>query len=129
MWSGFSSEIETVPLTYCYTRKSEVACGAASHLRLKHLLLCRCSNLIPRRMWSGFSSEIETCVTGSAQVDTHTCRMWSGFSSEIETPLWLVLLSTRLCRMWSGFSSEIETKQCQCCNSKVEKSHVERLLI
>jgi len=42
-----------------------VACGAASHLRLK-LPLCRgIVNSTIGRMWSGFSSEIETDVDGS----------------------------------------------------------------
>src|SRR6266516_1520696 len=59
MWSGFSSEIETLDIT----TRMQSSWG---------------------RMWSGFSSEIETL---SLWVYCHSlvCRMWSGFSSEIET--------------------------------------------
>ncbi len=62
-----------------------VACGAASHLRLKRRVrVCfPCARL--RRMWSGFSSEIETPGVVSQQWPGDS-RMWSGFSSEIETP-------------------------------------------
>jgi len=35
MWSGFSSEIETDAIPAASAPKVEVACGAASHLRLK----------------------------------------------------------------------------------------------
>ncbi len=60
MWSGFSSEIETGNMPGESQEKHLVACGAASHLRLK--LITNLSNLrnLCGRMWSGFSSEIET---------------------------------------------------------------------
>src|SRR6266851_5201864 len=85
MWSGFSSEIETKQNS---TRKkycSCVACGAASHLRLKRFIRKVLGSTKYRRMWSGFSSEIETGrQRGIVRIITY-CRMWSGFSSEIET--------------------------------------------
>src|SRR6266849_3591240 len=37
-----------------------VACGAASHLRLKQYIAPPCQHHQSCRMWSGFSSEIET---------------------------------------------------------------------
>ncbi len=60
MWSGFSSEIETIANPNYEDVIDKVACGAASHLRLKHI--DKSENLVSsvRRMWSGFSSEIET---------------------------------------------------------------------
>src|SRR5216683_1475094 len=61
MWSGFSSEIETV----------------SRRLHEKQRLL--------RRMWSGFSSEIETGLNQLQARALLPSRMWSGFSSEIET--------------------------------------------
>ncbi len=39
--------------------ESKVACGAASHLRLKFPRNQRATWWARRRMWSGFSSEIE----------------------------------------------------------------------
>src|SRR5258708_7904057 len=89
MWSGFSSEIETTEppvcsivlslshverllirdlntfMPCCSTWLSTVACGAASHLRLKLLQRLHCSYGGRGRMWSGFSSEIET-LSGAA---------------------------------------------------------------
>ncbi len=61
----------------------EVACGAASRLRLKHPNDVLTRKNFRRRMWSGFSSEIETFATDAAW-DVFVRRMWSGFSSEIE---------------------------------------------
>src|SRR6266567_4197993 len=37
MWSGFSSEIETYNIIHGKNLQFLVACGAASHLRLKHI--------------------------------------------------------------------------------------------
>ncbi len=39
-----------------------VACGAASHLRLKQQVALPSQEHHLRRMWSGFSSEIETVL-------------------------------------------------------------------
>src|SRR5216683_982269 len=39
MWSGFSSEIETKCVHSLAQPNCKVACGAASHLRLKHMLI------------------------------------------------------------------------------------------
>ncbi len=84
MWSGFSSEIETGagrgggPLCFW------VACGAASHLRLKPPDRAARGEDCLGRMWSGFSSEIETSGRDRRRQVTRR-RMWSGFSSEIET--------------------------------------------
>ncbi len=61
MWSGFSSEIETHVDNRDVKPRLSVACGAASHLRLKLAMLKGCQGKVARRMWSGFSSEIETC--------------------------------------------------------------------
>src|SRR5216683_2813266 len=62
MWSGFSSEIETEFQRYFTIDHLKVACGAASHLRLK--LIEALIDYIQKqgRMWSGFSSEIETYI-------------------------------------------------------------------
>ncbi len=62
MWSGFSSEIETGNYQATYSGSDEVACGAASHLRLKRLQQELLYGVGLRRMWSGFSSEIETLL-------------------------------------------------------------------
>src|SRR5229473_1781016 len=84
MWSGFSSEIETSCCQRGGMTVYRVACGAASHLRLKQrnespgntglLVACGAAShlrlklpvwvwgivIVAGRMWSGFSSEIET---------------------------------------------------------------------
>ncbi len=60
MWSGFSSEIETDDDSNVAANSGGVACGAASHLRLKPINSPVTQQLIKCRMWSGFSSEIET---------------------------------------------------------------------
>src|SRR6266567_183058 len=61
LWSGFSSEIETISINLLHRRHHRVACGAASHLRLKpQVNTFQELNMVLRRMWSGFSSEIET---------------------------------------------------------------------
>ncbi len=60
MWSGFSSEIETRSCRPSGGLVAVVACGAASHLRLKRLLCGASAGVNLGRMWSGFSSEIET---------------------------------------------------------------------
>ncbi len=84
MWSGFSSEIETIASidhtlyiilvacgaashlrlkqvhTYKIAVRWDVACGAASHLRLKPRFYPYNLTIPHSRMWSGFSSEIET---------------------------------------------------------------------
>src|SRR6266567_3687602 len=62
MWSGFSSEIETLWPGRERRRGRCVACGAASRLRLK--LACAVGSVVRPggRMWSGFSSEIETSM-------------------------------------------------------------------
>ncbi len=104
MWSGFSSEIETRPLCTCVAHVYPVACGAASHLRLK-LVFWGCGDAY------------------------YQSRMWSGFSSEIETMRRGVTPSMTTCRMWSGFSSEIETLKKDVAGLPVFVSHVERLLI
>ncbi len=82
----------------------EVACGAASRLRLKRLI---------------------DMIFGSQRVR----RMWSGFSSEIETRLTLSRVTVTRRRMWSGFSSEIETYEDELRLSASIPSHVERLLV
>ncbi len=81
-----------------------VACGAASHLRLKLREYILRFLIFGSRMWSGFSSEIET-------LSRHAIIGMSGR------------------RMWSGFSSEIETTNVQCGSTGALRSHVERLLI
>src|SRR6266700_4103384 len=128
MWSGFSSEIET--LFWEWQPESHSS-----------------------RMWSGFSSEIETCRFGCNK-ERRTSRMWSGFSSEIETKRIgscerlqcrvACGAASRLrlkpsyknvkphswhCRMWSGFSSEIETQIWKLLPHLPHTSHVERLLV
>src|SRR5216683_758354 len=60
MWSGFSSEIETIIDQAAVIEEDAVACGAASHLRLKPLMSAPPADTTLCRMWSGFSSEIET---------------------------------------------------------------------
>ncbi len=60
MWSGFSSEIETQEGGRDNVFLIPVACGAASHLRLKRNKGRRLRRVLQGRMWSGFSSEIET---------------------------------------------------------------------
>ena len=58
-----------------------VACGAASHLRLKLREDPAIDDARQRRMWSGFSSEIET-TRRLLPLPLMPGRMWSGFSSE-----------------------------------------------
>src|SRR5216683_3232150 len=103
MWSGFSSEIETGIQGDTSPQVPPVACGAASHLRLKH---------------------------GGARGPGggNNSRMWSGFSSEIETLSRHAIIGMSGRRMWSGFSSEIETTNVQCGSTGALRSHVERLL-
>ncbi len=60
MWSGFSSEIETKWEGRVELTQGVVACGAASHLRLKPIAERQHHRQHAGRMWSGFSSEIET---------------------------------------------------------------------
>src|SRR6266851_2572073 len=59
MWSGFSSEIEIQRQTTSRCNGVSVACGAASHLRLKSIDQAAKGLQVWCRMWSGFSSEIE----------------------------------------------------------------------
>src|SRR5260370_30961077 len=86
-----------------------VACGAASHLRLKLAIPMPKLKTCKRRMWSGFSSEIET--RGALhQRRMHPGRMWSGFSFEIETYHAPHPISHSPCSHW-GAPSPLKLKQ------------------
>src|SRR6266851_3089805 len=129
MWSGFSSEIETQTLRAGLATGQLVACGAASHLRLKpHLGYCPLTK-DGSRMWSGFSSEIETgCLSSPAQLLRGVA---CGAASHLRLKPEIYELNTMMawCRMWSGFSSEIETHITGVWVGTLTLSHVERLLI
>src|SRR6266700_3239020 len=86
-----------------------VACGAASHLRLKPGLTVGYLVLAGSRMWSGFSSEIETShfLAGATPVFFVACGAASHLRLKPGTNVSYSCLS--IGRMWSGFSSEIET--------------------
>ncbi len=75
MWSGFSSEIETIIDQAAVIEEDAVACGAASHLRLKPLMSAPPADTTLCRMWSGFSSEIETttCIQNCEEANTVAC--------------------------------------------------------
>ncbi len=60
---GAASHLRLKRLDVCpASRAGQVACGAASHLRLKPGLIEASHESIIGRMWSGFSSEIETVI-------------------------------------------------------------------
>src|SRR6266699_796614 len=105
MWSGFSSEIETRDAHPRMGRPRQVACGAASHLRLKQ--------------WQALSARSQIIVA-------------CGAASHLRLkPVVLIMRASlhTLRRMWSGFSSEIETYHFRHDGRYCLKSHVERLLI
>ncbi len=110
-------------------RGPDVACGAASHLRLKLRVLCRSNGLAIGRMWSGFSSEIETKKT--SQSVSSRQRVACGAASHLRLKPGDRSIVARLAdrRMWSGFSSEIETEILSTSSAGPPGSHVERLLI
>src|SRR6266567_2930109 len=105
MWSGFSSEIETSISVTVPSETSQVACGAASHLRLK-LCYPRLHFLIALSVACGAASHLrlKLCLNRASNRDGHS-------------------------RMWSGFSSEIETNTSAAVTVNTTVSHVERLLI
>src|SRR6266700_3338824 len=134
MWSGFSSEIETQLPYSSSSALCCVACGAASHLRLKHVEAAR-KVLGSIDVACGAASHLRLKRRASLSYRvSRLSRMWSGFSSEIVTPTVLLNYSLTACvacgaashlrlkpiensssrsietsRMWRGFSSEIET--------------------
>src|SRR6266567_8865724 len=108
MWSGFSSEIETVNSRAGAIPTRHVACGAASRLRLKRFsdtgldideqVACGAASRLrlkpmevrraqpEREVACGAASRLRLKLCHKLCYG-HTCisRMWSGFSSEIET--------------------------------------------
>src|SRR6266699_748215 len=110
MWSGFSSEIETGNYQATYSGSDEVACGAASHLRLKRLQQELLYGVGLRRMWSGFSSEIETVLWGKSHLPTTKVACGAASHLRLKRLDRPRTLDTSGSRMWSGFSSEIETR-------------------
>src|SRR5713101_50136 len=131
-----------------------VACGAASHLRLKHRLYHPGQNARVCRMWSGFSSEIETKLLDSdinyenvvacgaashlrlkhediedAAALVHVVACGAASHLRLKLFAFQVQKSRQGSRMWSGFSSEIETDNVLAPFPLDRKSHVERLLI
>ncbi len=128
MWSGFSSEIETPTKCSQSTAHCSVACGAASHLRLKHEHVH--VGKLPTDVACGAASHLRLKqLIDVWEGQCHVSRMWSGFSSEIETVSRLWTGWARRGRMWSGFSSEIETPNVGGDRDGPSMSHVERLLI
>src|SRR5260370_26126723 len=59
VWRGLACVIESL-LCKRIDHTHSVACGAASHLRLKQEIIYHIGREGEGRMWSGFSSEIET---------------------------------------------------------------------
>src|SRR5216683_116001 len=110
MWSGFSSEIET-PLAIIYAYAPVVvACGAASHLRLKppltpliiqsfHCVACGAASHLRLKLLSRLRL-----------LQMSHGRMWSGFSSEIET-LYTHFDRNKCCNVACGAASHLRLKQ------------------
>src|SRR6266851_5062515 len=129
MWSGFSSEIETLETMILDWTLTRVACGAASRLRLKQIShRCdRAAFVVACGAASRLRLKLIALIRAKAVLPDVACGAASRLRLKLRTVTWMAQI--RQSRMWSGFSSEIETYSCLIIEYVLPTSHVERLLV